>query len=121
VNKINYEKYLKEVLEQLIQSVKWLNRSYNMAEAIGIRENYRDEEFDVFENLTSRFARTTDILIQKIYRAIDRLELLEPGSLIDVANRAHKDLFKDVFEYTPKILKLVDRVEEYCKKKFFLE
>jgi hypothetical protein len=46
--------------------------------------------FDAFENLTSRYARTLDILINKVLRTIDIAELEEPGTIIDIINRSEK-------------------------------
>lgn len=47
-------------------------------------------EHDAIEMLASRFSRTTDFLVNKVLRAIDRYELEPEGSLIDVINRAEK-------------------------------
>jgi len=48
------------------------------------------EQAEILEALTSRFARLTDILVQKLFRAIDVLELTDEGSLIDRFNRMEK-------------------------------
>ncbi len=42
------------------------------------------------EAFSSRFARTVDLLVNKVLRSLDRAELLAPGTLIDVVNRAEK-------------------------------
>ena len=52
---------------------------------------HNEDDFDKLENLTSRFARLTDLLINKMYRAIDLVELKQPGSLIDTINNAEKN------------------------------
>lgn len=66
---------------------------------IGLKEEYSEGELDLFENLTSRFARASDILIHKVFRALDAVELESGGTLIDVVNRAHKrELFDEVDE-----------------------
>lgn len=46
------------------------------------------EVLEKVEALTSRFARVVDLLIHRVFRSIDYYELLEPGSLLDAANRA---------------------------------
>jgi len=46
------------------------------------------EDFEKAEAFTSRFARVVDLLVHRVFRAIDRFELNEPGTLLDVANRA---------------------------------
>ncbi len=135
-----------EELRLLEYSNNMLTYSYNTCRNIGIKENYTFEELDKFEALTSRFARTSDMLIQKIFRLIDILELERPGSVIDRINRAEKrglisssEIFKEIrylrneisHEYIPtvieqifeKVLRLVpylidsiDRVNKYCEK-----
>ena len=40
--------------------------------------------------MTSRFARLSDIIIQKLLRGLDRYELEPSGSTIDVINRAER-------------------------------
>lgn len=141
-----YRKLLQEYLKSLKDSEKWLNRSYSQCQEIGIKKNYAVEEFDAFENLTSRFGRTVDFLINKVYRSIDRLEMENSGSLIDVVNRAHKrnlidsvdeirklkelrneivhdytskelkEIFHAVFIKTPLVIELIKRTQEYCEK-----
>jgi len=76
--------------EQLQGALKWLNRSYLQCSTIELEAKFSDDDFDKLENLTSRFARVTDILIHKMYRAIDIVELKQPGSLIDTINNAEK-------------------------------
>jgi len=42
------------------------------------------------EAFCARFARTVDLLVNKVLRSLDRAELLAQGTLIDVVNRAEK-------------------------------
>lgn len=76
--------------EQLLGALKWLERSYGQCQSIELENKFSDDDYDKLENLTSRFARVTDILIHKMYRAIDLVELKQPGSLIDTINSAEK-------------------------------
>lgn len=46
------------------------------------------EVLEKVEAFTSRFARVVDLLIHRVFRSIDYYEFQEPGSLLDVANRA---------------------------------
>ena len=48
------------------------------------------EEHDALEVLASRFARASDLLVQRAFRGIDRAELEDPGSVLDVLARAEK-------------------------------
>ncbi len=140
------KRLLAEELKLLENANNMLSYSYNTCKDIGIKEEYSFEELDKFEALTSRFARTSDILIQKIFRLIDILELEKPGTVIDRINRAEKreliysaelfkeirylrneiaheyiptaieEIFKQVLKLTPYILDSVNRVEKYSNE-----
>jgi hypothetical protein len=137
---------LKTNLYNLKACVNRLRRSNNLCGKIGLKDLYTDDEFDKFENLTSRYARTTDLLISKVLRSIDAVELIDSGTLIDTANRAAKrglvdsvsklrnlkdlrneisheyetddlkNLFKAVLAAVPEILAITDNVIIYCKQ-----
>lgn len=83
-------KLFNEEMKLLEDSNTMLKYSYERCKAIGIKESYSLEELDSFEALTSRFARNSDILIQKIFRLIDIIELENSRSIIDRINRAEK-------------------------------
>ena len=61
---------LKESFNKLDKAVEILKYSLEKSNKIGIKPSYSLEELDVFENLTSRFARATDIYTQKIMKGI---------------------------------------------------
>jgi hypothetical protein len=137
---------LKENIRNLLVSLDWLQYSYEQCTTIGIKDGYTKDEFDKFENLTSRYARTCDLLINKVLRSIDTVEFDEPGTIIDAANRAEKrglidsvgelrelkdlrneitheyetagldDLFSYVLDAAPRLSKIISRVTDYCKK-----
>lgn len=48
------------------------------------------EELERFESLASRFARLADLLIQRVMRLVDELELLPSASILDRIQRAEK-------------------------------
>ncbi|MDR1269922.1 MAG: DUF86 domain-containing protein [Planctomycetaceae bacterium] len=142
----NSLKVLQMKLDGFSASLVWLRRSYKYCTEIGIKTDYTEVEFDHFEMLTSRFARTTDILVNKVLRSIDTVELLAGGTLIDVVNRAEqrgiidsvseirtiKDLrneiahgyeadnlqrlFEAVLQSVPRLLAISERTINYCKK-----
>jgi uncharacterized protein YutE (UPF0331/DUF86 family) len=142
----DYVKSIFEDLDDLDDTLHWLKRSYRICREIGIKEIYAEEEFDAFETLTGRFSRSSDMLIQKIFRGIDKIEFEKEGTLLDVLNRSEKkgliksvdeireiremrndisheyapddlqELFKGVLEYTEVIFEIVDRVKQYCEK-----
>jgi hypothetical protein len=96
---------LKTNLESFKQSIKWLRRSYDICSGIGVKDEYREDEFDHFENLTSRYARTVDLLISKVLRSIDSVELINSGSIIDAANGAEK---RGIVDSVSKLRELKD-------------
>ncbi len=140
------EAHLHKCLEALFAASGWLGRSHGQCrDGLGTRP-YPPERFDAFETLTSRFSRTVDILIHKVYRALDAMDMEEGGTVLDVVNRAHKrglldsverlremkdvrneiaheyaqdaleELFADVLALTPELLALTARVRDYCLK-----
>jgi len=54
-----------------------------------LRRNTEDE-FDTFENLAGRYARMLDVILNKVFRSIDAIELEDGGTLLGVVNRAEK-------------------------------
>jgi len=81
---------LRENINVLNLSADWVRHSYEQTEAIEIKTKYAIEEFDKLENLTSRYARTTDMLVNKVLRSIDTVESEDIGTIIDIMNRAEK-------------------------------
>jgi len=81
---------LEQQLAILDNASSVLKFSQEKCTAIGIKEEYTPDELDRFESLTSRFARLCDILLQKIFRLIDELDLETQGSLRDRIYRAEK-------------------------------
>ena len=145
MNKLHIE-VLKENVNTLNKSAEWVLRSYEQSKGIGKKDVYSDEEFDKLENLASRYARTTDMLVNKVLRSIDTAESEDIGTIIDIMNRAEKrgivqsaellhtikDLrnnivheyqiteitkfFADIQKYTPVLLEIIKNVNEYCSK-----
>jgi hypothetical protein len=137
---------LHEELDLMNKAANILDYSFQKCTEIGIKEEYSYDELDRFESLTSRFARLSDILIQKLFRVIEQLELEPEGSIRDRINHAEKkeiiksannfvtirvirnqiaheyipeeirEIFKKVLKYVPDLLDSVKRVKNYCKK-----
>ena len=94
---------MKEKLENdyllLQKQLTWLDISFKECTNIGLQKDYSIEEFGKFETLCSRYSRSIDFLIRKIFRTLDEYEFENQGTLIDVVNNAHKrGLFDDVDE-----------------------
>ncbi len=54
------------------------------------RSDWSLEELERLESLTSRFARLTDLLVQRVMRLIDELELTAQDSVLDRIQRVEK-------------------------------
>jgi len=144
-------KVLKQNIEYLQKQLKWLTRSYELCKSIGLKSTYSESEFDNFETLSGRFARTIDFLVRKVFRSIDDLEFESQGTLIDTVNNALKrnlipdrnlfnsmrDLrneiaheyleeelastFKDLLELTPYLIEIVNNTIHYSNKNYLNE
>ncbi len=83
--------------ELLKKQLFWIDISFKECQNIGLKKNYSIDEFGKFETLCSRYSRSIDFLIRKIFRTLDEYEFENQGTLIDVVNNAHKrDLFEDI-------------------------
>ncbi len=133
-------------LKLLEESVNMLEFSYSNCIKIDMEEIYVMQDLDKLEALTARFARTSDIIVQKMFRLIDRIELEFEGSAIDRINRAEKrgiinsaeefkeirrlrneisheyvpdnikNIFLEVLEKTPLLLQCVKAIRKYGEK-----
>lgn len=90
MTRLSSTEYLNQCVTQLNDACRWLQRSYDKCQSFDFSLPLSDDQYDDLENLSSRFARVTDILLNKVYRALDAAELMESGSLIDTVNRAVK-------------------------------
>ncbi len=144
----NIKEVLNQELAQLENARDILQYSYEKCCRIGVKIGFTYEELESFEALTSRFARLSDIIIQKILRFFDVLDLEEAGTVRDRINRAEKkgvvesaddfikirilrneiaheykpetiyDIFEQVMDLAPVLLKSVDSLLLYSKKYF---
>jgi len=82
---------LRNNLDELASSLRHLN--YSAEQVASVDEKLRDvteDQLESVEAFCSRFARTVDLLVNKVLRSLDRVELQAQGTLIDVVNRAEK-------------------------------
>jgi len=83
--------YLAESLAELKRALGHLRYSASScAERVVHPASPSEEELARIEAFTSRFARVVDLMSKRVLRAIDAYEMYEPGTLLDVANRAEK-------------------------------
>ncbi len=139
----NLFKLLHKELELLAKSVTVLTYSYSQCQQIGLKDAYNMPELSEFESLSGRFARSSDILTQKILKTlfillqedakffIDRCNLSEKMGLVENADDlyairklrndiAHEycldditSIFKPLLDYSGLLLKIIDDVVAY--------
>ena len=137
---------LSENFVLLEKSMTALAYSHEKCNAIGEKEEYDLEEQESFEALTSRFARTSDILTQKVFKTLftllqeniktiidaanflEKLEVIEKAddllNIREIRNQiAHeyvesdiKTLFFDVLRYVSELKKIILNTKAYCDK-----
>ena len=135
-----------EYLALLDKSVATLLYSYKKCSAIKEQPKYDLEQQESFEALTSRFARTSDILTQKVFKTLfillqedtktiidaanflEKLEILESAddllNIREIRNQiAHEyvesnimALFHDVLRFAPLLEKIIDNLINYYNK-----
>jgi hypothetical protein len=49
-----------------------------------------EADLETAEAFTSRFARTVDLLVNRVLRTLDRVELKPPGTLLDLVQGAEQ-------------------------------
>ncbi len=82
---------LNQGLDELASARNHLNFSF---QRVGPLPNHLDgiegEQLESAEAFTSRFARVVDLLVNKVLRSLDRVELRPEGTLLDVVHGAEK-------------------------------
>lgn len=81
---------LQEELAGLQLAAGYLGYSMERCRNLVNLENLPPEQLERLESLTSRFARLADLLIQRVFRLIDEIELTGSGTILDRIYRAEK-------------------------------
>jgi hypothetical protein len=89
---MNADKWLllQEELQDLDNAATHLRYSINRTKDLLDQKEWTPEELERLESLASRFARLSDVLVQRVMRLIDDLELIAAGTLLDRIHRAEK-------------------------------
>lgn len=83
--------FLEQNLTELHQVRQHLDYSFQQVFALpGSLEGVTAGQLESVEAFSSRFARTVDLLVNKVLRSLDRVEMKPEGTLLDVVNRAEK-------------------------------
>jgi len=79
-----------ENLKLFNKSIFWLKKSLQRIKSIENFEKPTEEQLEIIETLMSRYSRAVDILINKVLRSLDYLELEETHRKLDIVIRAEK-------------------------------
>ena len=79
-----------ENLKLFNKSIFWLKRSLQRVKSIENFEKLTEEQLEIIETLMNRYSRAVDILINKVLRSLDYLELEESSRKLDIVIRAEK-------------------------------
>lgn len=81
---------LQEELADLQLAAGYLQFSIERCSNLVGQEALSPEQLERLESLASRFARLADLLIQRVFRLVDDIELTVGGTLLDRIYRAEK-------------------------------
>ena len=137
---------LKQLLDDMENAAQALEHSLGRCQDIALHDGLSLNDLEKFEALTSRFSRLSDLMLQKVFRSVDQLDLDDEGTNRDRINRAAKkgmiknartfieirllrneishdykaeaihSLFEQVLHLTPELLEDVDLTHAYASK-----
>lgn len=137
---------LQDALKDMEKTANWLRQSWGRCRIIPAAEAASEANAEAVEAFMSRFARTVDLLANKVLRALDLVELEPSGSLLDVLNRAERrgvvpsaerlremknlrnliahdyageylaETFRACVEFASQLLEIIERVRDYCER-----
>ena len=85
-----FKKQIDEEIANLDKSIDALNHSYGKCKKIRETKEYGLDEQEIFEALASRFARSSDILTQKVLKSLFILLQENVNTMIDSAHLLEK-------------------------------
>ena len=88
-------RHVRRLLEQSLGELRAArgHLDFSFARTVGLADGLQGataEQRESAEAFTSRFARVVDLLVNKGLRGLDAVEMMPPGTLLDVVNRAEK-------------------------------
>jgi uncharacterized protein YutE (UPF0331/DUF86 family) len=82
---------LQQGLAELANARRHLDYSFQQVAGLSdALEPATEKQLESAEAFTGRFTRSIDLLVNKVLRSLDRVELKPEGTLLDVINRAEK-------------------------------
>ena len=102
--------YLKENFTQSDEAAKHLFDSVERCKNFILNNDYSDDQLIELEALTARFARMSDLLMQKVFKTIDEIEGTTPGTVRDRLLQAEKKSIIDNADDFMEIRKVRNRI-----------
>lgn len=86
---------IRSLLEQSLAELACARRhlEYSFLQVVELPDSLEgatERQLESAEAFTGRFARSVDLLINKVLRSLDRVEMMPEGTLLDRVNRAEK-------------------------------
>ena len=98
---MNFEERLRLFCENwnlYLKSIKWLKISLSRVRELNPQGDWSLEDYEKVETLFARYSRSVDILLNKVLRSLDILELEEPLRKLDIVIRAEKRGFVEDYD-----------------------
>lgn len=138
---------LNEEWNKLTLAMNGLQQSLEKCQKIGIKSDYSSEEIDAFDALSSKFARNSDILFQKIFKTItelsgetaptflDKIHLLQKMNIIQDIDTTKEirefrnqivheyfvdqiiSLYPELLDYSQKLINIFHQTEQFLLQK----
>ncbi|MFZ5495705.1 MAG: HepT-like ribonuclease domain-containing protein [Verrucomicrobiota bacterium] len=88
-------RHARRLLEQSVAELRAAREhlDFSFARTVDLRDDLQgagDAQMESVEAYTSRFARAVDLLVNKVLRGLDEVEMEPPGTLLDAVLRAEK-------------------------------
>lgn len=84
---------LSVALAELAAARRHLDYSFQQVAGLpGNLEGVGEKQLESIEAFSSRFARTVDLVVNKVLRSLDRAELLPQGTLLDPPSPVHSSV-----------------------------
>ncbi len=137
--------FLKESIHQADDTAKHLTISTNRCKQFSTLSSFSENQLIDLEALMGRFARLSDLLIQKVLKTIERLDLDTPGTVRDRIINAEKkglvsaeslleirdvrntiahdyeassffEIVQFVLQHTSYLIEVLEQIKKYSKK-----
>jgi hypothetical protein len=98
---MNFEERLRLFCENwnlYLKSIEWLKISLSRVRELNPQGDWSLEDYEKVETLFARYSRSVDILLNKVLRSLDILELEEPLRKLDIVIRAEKRGFVEDYD-----------------------